>query len=99
MPDLADAYPRWIEQAIGAEGQLREGKWSEGIAVGSESFVIITKEKLGIKAKGRAVAGKDGSYVLRESPVPYHSILRHENDGLRPENAYFWDHNLPISND
>jgi REP element-mobilizing transposase RayT len=97
MPDLVDAYRGWIEEAIGAEGQLRDGKWSESIAVGSESFVMMTKEKLGIKAKGREVVGEDGSYALRESPAPYNSILGHENDVLRPENAYFWDHNLWIS--
>jgi putative transposase len=73
---------------------LRDGKWSESIAVGSESFVMMTKEKLGIKAKGREVVGEDGSYALRESPAPYNSILGYENDVLRPENAYFWDHNL-----
>lgn len=28
-------------------------KWSESIAVGSESLIMMTKEKLGIKAKGR----------------------------------------------
>jgi hypothetical protein len=39
------------------------------------------------------VVGEDGSYVLRESPASYKSILGHENDVLRPENAYFWDHN------
>ena len=70
---------------------MREGKWSESIAVGSESFVTMTKEKLGIKAKGREVVGEEGSYVLRESPAPYNSILGHENEALRPENACFWD--------
>jgi hypothetical protein len=53
--------------------------------VGSESFVMMTKEKLGIKAKGREVVGDDGSYALRESPAPYNSILGYENDVLRPE--------------
>ena len=93
VSDLAAAYRGWIEEAIGAEGRLRDGRWSESIAVGSESFVMMTKEKLGIKAKGREVVGEDGSYVLRESPGPYNSILGYENDVLRAENAYFWDHN------
>jgi len=70
MPDLADTYRGWIEEAIGAQGQLWDGKWSESIAVGSESFVMMTKEKLGIRTKGREVVGEDGSYVLRESPAP-----------------------------
>jgi putative transposase len=94
IADLADAYRGWIEEAIGAEGQLRDGKWSESIAVGSESLVMMTKEKLGIKAKAREVLGEDGSYALRESPAPYSTFLGHENVVLRPENAYFWDHNL-----
>jgi len=38
----------------------REGKWTESIAVGSESFVNSTKEKLGIKAQGREVIEADG---------------------------------------
>lgn len=99
MSDLADAYRGWIEEAIRAEGQLRDGKWSESIAVGSESFIMMTKEKLGIKAKGRAVVGEEGSYVLREPAAPYDGIFGHENDALRPENAYFWDLNLSISID
>ena len=72
---------------------MRDGKWSESIAVGNESFVTMTKEKLGFKAKGREVVGGDGGYVLREPPAPYNSILGDENEALRPENAYFWDDN------
>ena len=99
MADLADVYRGWIEEAIAADGQLRDGKWSESIAVGSESFIMMTKEKLGIKAKGREVVGEEGSYVLREPAAPYDGILGHENDALRPENAHFWDLNLSISID
>ena len=91
MPDLADAYRVWVEDSLRAGGQLRNGKWSESIAVGSELFVTMTKEKLGFKAKGREVTGEDGGYVLREPPAPYNSVLGHENAVLRPENAYFWD--------
>ena len=94
MPELAAAYSYWVEDALRAGGQLRDGKWSESIAVGSESFVAITKEKLGSKAKGREVIGEDGSYVLQESPAPYDSILGHENDVLSPENCFFWEDNL-----
>jgi len=82
---------------LSAGGQLRDGKWSESVAVGSESFVTITKEKLGFKAIGREVVGGDGGYVVREPPAPYNGILRHENDALRPENALFWGDNLRIS--
>ena len=97
MPDLAAAYRGWVEDALRAGGQLRDGKWSESIAVGSESFVTMTKEKLGSKAKGREVIGEDGSYVLQESPAPYNSGLGHKKDVLSPENGFFWEVNLCIS--
>ena len=45
------------------------------------------------------MVGEDGSYVLRESPAPYNGILGHENDAVRPENAYFWEHIRRISSD
>jgi hypothetical protein len=56
--------------------------------VGSEAFVTATKEKRGIRAKGREVVGGDGSYV-QESPAPYSGIFGHENVALRYENTYF----------
>ena len=40
-------------------------KLFESIAVGSESFVTMTKEKIGIEEKGREVIGGDGSYQLK----------------------------------
>jgi hypothetical protein len=59
--------------------------------VGSEVFVTVTKEKLGVKVKGREVIGGDGSYELRKCPAPYSGILGHENESLRLENTYLWD--------
>ena len=32
MADLADAYRGWVEEALSADGHLRDGKWSESIA-------------------------------------------------------------------
>jgi REP-associated tyrosine transposase len=90
MDDLTSAYRGWIEESLNEDDGLRDGKWTESIAVGSESFVIATKEALGTKGEGRAVIGGDGGFELRESPGAYNGILRHENATLRPENEYFW---------
>ena len=90
MDDLASAYRGWIEESLNEDNGFRDGKWTESIAVGSESFVIATKEALGTKGEGRAVIGGDGSFELRESPAAYRVILGHENGALRPENEYFW---------
>ncbi len=88
MVDLAYTYRGWVEEALSGDGQLRDCRWSESIAVGSELFVTITKEKLGAKAKGREVVGGNGSYVLQEPPAPYNTFLGHENDVLSLENAF-----------
>jgi REP element-mobilizing transposase RayT len=92
MVDLAEPYRGWVEESLRGSDRRRDGKWSESIAVGSESFVSMTKEKLGMKAKGReVVGGGDGSYELREAPAPYQGSLGPKNTGLRGENTYFWD--------
>ena len=70
---------------------LRDGKWTESVAVGSKAFVTITKETLKVKGEGlMVIGGGDGSYELRESPAAYKGILGHENAVLRPQNEYFW---------
>jgi len=58
---------------------------------GTAALVTATKEKLGVKAKGRDVVGGDGSFALRESRAPYGGTLGHGNDVLRFENAHVWD--------
>ena len=55
--------------------------------------MTATKEKLGVKVKGREMIGGDGSYEIRKSPAAYKGILGHENEALRLENTYFWDDN------
>ena len=91
MSDFAEAYRGWIEESINQEMQVREGKWTESIAVGSEPFVTATKERLGFKAKGRKVFGDGRSYELRESLAPYKSVFNQEKADLRPQNEHFWE--------
>jgi hypothetical protein len=90
MHDFAEAYRGWVEESLQEENHCRDGKWTECVAVGSDMFVRDTKEKLGVKAKGRKVVGKGGTYELRESPALYKGILGHKNAGLSPQNDYFW---------
>jgi len=63
--------------------------FTEIIAVGSKRFVVATKEKLGIKAKGRNVLGQDDTHELREPPAPYKGHFGTEKGLLRPENTYY----------
>jgi len=53
--------------------------------------VEITKERLGIKAKGRRATTQNSSYELREPAAPYWGVFGVKNGLPRLENAYFWD--------
>ena len=77
MDELAEVYRGWIEDALSKGNQERDSRWTESIAVGSELFVNATKEKLGIKAKGRDVLETDGSYELRGDAASYKPFLGH----------------------
>jgi putative transposase len=68
-------------------------KWSQSIAVGSKNFVEDIKEKLGIRAKGREVAGSKDLYYLREAQAAYNSNFTPENGVLSAKNIYFWNVN------
>ena len=50
---------------------VREGNWSEAIAVGSLRFVHIMKRELGFKAAHREVMELEGSYALRQEGEAY----------------------------
>ena len=49
----------------------------------------MTKERLGIKAKGRRVTAQNSSYELQEPAAPYRGVLGVKNGLLKLENAYF----------
>jgi putative transposase len=91
MDDLATACRGWVAESLREGRHFRDEKWTESVAVGSETFVVSTKQRLGFKVKGREVTGADGSYVLREPPAAYKGILGQENDGLRHKNRRSWD--------
>jgi putative transposase len=88
MDDLAAAYRAWIEESLREASHFRDEKWTESVAVGGEAFVIATKEKLWIKARGRELIGVDGSYELKESSAPYSGVLGHGNAALKAQNEY-----------
>jgi putative transposase len=90
MDLLAKSYRGWIEEALKRVRYRRERKWTESIAVGSESFVTETKERLGFKARGRVAGERDAVFELRDPVVPYNGISGHENAVLRSQNGTFW---------
>jgi len=91
LKELQEAYGERIQETCRREGNTRESKWTESIAVGSKEFIEDTKERLGVKARGREVIREDGIYQLREATEPYGHTFDPKNDDLRLENRYFWD--------
>jgi hypothetical protein len=86
-----NTYRGWVEEALDKQGRHRQPWWTESVAVGSEEFVRNTKEKLGIRAVGREVAGENGSYTLQEPETRYEDSFSIENVSLSEENMYSWD--------
>ncbi len=69
---------------------VRESKWVQSVAVGSEEFVEMTKEKLGFQVKGRIVSRSGDDYQLREQPAAYSAHFTPEKALLIDDNTCFW---------
>ncbi|MFO7866182.1 MAG: transposase, partial [Candidatus Aminicenantes bacterium] len=64
--DFQKIYNEWINEYLGQKHFHKESCWTESIAVGNEDFVEIIKKRLGVKAKGRRIVEKSGTFKLRE---------------------------------
>ena len=91
IDEFAESYRGWIDEALKKGWHRREQKWTESIAVGSESFVNSTKELLGADGIGRKVREREDTFELREHTIPYNAILGHGNAVLSHKNRYLWE--------
>lgn len=66
-----EMYDTNIVEHLDKKNFQREKHWTEGIAVGSQDFVMGVKNKLGYKAKGRRVLKESDFYQLREPRASY----------------------------
>lgn len=90
--DVLKAFHRdLIEGSIETVNNVRDSKWTQSIAVGSNKFIEQTKADLGIRAKGRRVRGHKDVYELREPRVPYGDDFDLKKGDLMLENTYFWN--------
>ncbi len=58
------------------------------VVVGSGYFVRRTRQRIGIKAKGRKVVENGGAFKLREPISDYGLFSGPENSPIVPENCY-----------
>jgi len=90
--EFRKTYQGWVAEAMDKEADRgREDRWTESIAVGDEGFVRDVKERLGLKAMWREIAGANGSYELREPRAAYALVFDAQNGDLKQENTFFWD--------
>ena len=69
---LSLSHRSWVEEALKTREKVREGRWSESIAVGSLSFIEQVKTELGSRGFGRNIISSAEGHELRESQVSYH---------------------------
>jgi putative transposase len=93
LAEFQKAYRKWVDEALRRETAMREGRWSETIAVGSVSFVTNVKRELGFKAAHREVIAAGGAHALREGSEAYGFNFAGENEVLSSENTRFWKEN------
>lgn len=80
-----------MEEHLGDGNNIRNDKWTKSIAVGSKTFVENVKTLLGALARGRKVREAAEAYQLREPSALYGGNFGVKNEGIGPENTYYWN--------
>ena len=91
VANLRKSHAEWIRAPLGGAEMGRDEIWTKSVAVGSEDFVRRTRQRMGIKVKGRKVVEKGGAFTLREPMSDYGLYSGPENSPIVPENRYLWD--------
>ena len=85
-----ETHKKWLEEALTTDRQKREAKWSQAVAVGSESYIEKIKKQLGMKVVHRKASPAGDGFELREADVPYNADFAPESGMLRSNNSLFW---------
>ncbi|AGF79257.1 transposase [Desulfocapsa sulfexigens DSM 10523] len=89
--ELKEMHANWVEDTLKADKQLRESKWTQSVAVGSQTFVEKIKNELGMRAIHRGIHKVDESFELRETQIPCSANFSTKNEQLSTENSFLWD--------
>lgn len=71
IDQLQRACRAWVDEGLRSTQQIRDGVWTESLAVGRPEFVEAIRTGLGVRAHSREVVAAPGAYVLREPAVDY----------------------------
>lgn len=87
------AHRTWIDSALDVDSSKREQRWTESLAVGSNTFINDILSQLGFKAKGRKIIEQGQTSQIREEIQSYNPLFEGENSNIAPINAIFWQQN------
>ena len=89
LVQLQQASRDWVDEGLRSKQQIREGAWSESIAVGRSEFVEEIKARLGVRGVFRDSVETEGAQVLREAAVAYGGHFAGKITSLREDNTVF----------
>ena len=69
--DFGSNYEQSISEAIQQGSLQRDGKWTECIAVGSDSFVTSIEEQTTKRVQLHTERDRSGAWTLREAGIAY----------------------------
>jgi putative transposase len=81
VDQLKKKNQEWSEEKIEKKELLRDRKWTDAIAVGSEAFLEKIRFQLDVRAKFRSVRKSGNGYELSDSVIPYREEF-HPKTGL-----------------
>lgn len=91
LTEFQHQHKGWVEQALALNMSMREERWSQSIAVGSELYIDRIRKALGIKATHKKLIDHEDGYAIKEGRESYHPHFGTKMELLRVENSVKWD--------
>ena len=68
---LQQYHDEWVETQLAKEQPKRDPKWTQALAVGSETFVKNFQKQQNIKARYRTIKNTDDTFTVKEPRTAY----------------------------
>ena len=81
----------WVDQELMHDSLQRDERWTNSIAIGSESFIEQIKTSLGIKAIHKKVIIKERSYHIKDETSSYVPNLDSKTEAIKEDNSVLLD--------
>ena len=83
-----ESHKNWVNELPANSSNVRDRRWTRGIAVGEKQFVEKIKTELGSKALGRQIREASEGYELRERMVSYVTDFDSKKVNIGFKNTY-----------